>query len=214
MYYSEINYYKKTNETPAEVVLTSLTNNEEVGLSHEYVKEFLKSASEFTTTQKVGVLDKLWTAKQIAEEVEKDPNFSARVGDLRIKGIKTIWSEIGTHCFTVTYQKKGKELSDSAYKKLVDKMSTEAISQIEQVKTSKKGVTKTATEIIKDLLVNPPSKFEQGEMRTLVGRKIQFESADGLYSVQDFEAADGQPRSVNVNTITEIIYLGVKYIKE
>ena len=63
---------------------------------------------------------------------------------------------------------------------------------------------------------NPVSKIEEGEMRTLRGFKLQFVSRDGKYRCLDMDiektSKESGERFVNINTISELIYNGTKYV--
>ena len=212
-YFSETSYFKLLGLKGDNAVMLNIGTNEEVEISKEYVRASLTSASNSTETVKVGKEDKYWTAKQIEDCLKKDPTFVApNVGDLKLEGIKTIWDNISSQVFTVTYRKVGKELSAKAYEKLLEEKANEVLTLIEEAKNSKKGVAKAASTVIVDLLKNPITKNVEGELRVLTGRKLQFSSQDGFFKVVDFEVTDGQPRSVNINTVEAIIVNGVKYI--
>jgi hypothetical protein len=211
-YFSETSYFKLLGSKGENAVMLNLNTNEEVEISNQYVQASLTSASQFTSTVKVGKEDKYWTQKQIEDQQKKDHTFVAVVGDLKLKGMKTIWDDISSQVFTVTYRKVGKELSAKAYDKLLEDKANEVLALIEEAKNSKKGVAKAASTVIVDLLKNPITRNVEGELRVLTGRKLQFTSQDGFFKVVDFEVTDGQPRSVNINTVEEIIVNGVKYI--
>jgi hypothetical protein len=217
--FSETSIYTVEKVTPDGAVLKHHASGEKVQLSKEYIQNLLVSADHTYEIVKIGKEDKVWTEKQIADGVKKgdlQPG-EVKLGDFKTPGIKTVWSGIGNHVFTVTFQKKGKELSAKAYKTLVETKASEAAEKLEQVKVSKKGVKNAAEEIIKELLENPISKFEVGEMRTLRGFKMNHESEDGFYKVIDLDKTDdamGGVRLVNINTIHELTYKGVTYIVE
>ena len=58
--------------------------------------------------------------------------------------------------------------------------------------------------------------YHSGEMRILRGYKKQFVSRDGKYSCIDLDIKQTEKetgeRLVNINTITELIFNGVKYV--
>lgn len=83
---------------------------------------------------------------------------------------------------------------------------------LEKAKTSKKGVTTVALELLEDLIHNPIISTVPGEERILRGWKLQHDSMDGLYNVMDADLME--KRVVNLNTIEWIIVGGVKYVKE
>jgi hypothetical protein len=217
--FSETSIYTVENVSPDGAVLKHHASGQKVQLSKEYITNLLVSADHTYEVVKIGKEDKVWTEKQIADAVKKGDLKTDEVkpGEFKTPGIKNVWSGIGNHVFTVTFQKKGKELSGRAFKTLIETKATEAAERLEQVKASKKGVKSAAEEIIKDLLENPVSKFEAGEMRTLRGFKMNHESEDGYYKVVDLDKTDdamGGVRLVNINTIHELTYKGVTYVVE
>ena len=86
---------------------------------------------------------------------------------------------------------------------------------IDKVKSSKKGVADRAKTLITELIKEPILPYEQGEDRVLRGFKIQFESRDGRYNCVDMDI-DGEDniRPVNINTIKYLIIGGTKYVVE
>lgn len=94
----------------------------------------------------------------------------------------------------------------------------EAIALIDKAKRQKKSMAvayKEALELIQD---NPVKDYIEGEDRVLRGYKMQFVSRDGKYKCMDMdiertEKETGE-RLVNINTISCLIYNGVKYIVE
>ena len=209
-FYAELSYFEKVGND-----FKNLSDGTLVNISEEYAAKFFTSASDFSSTVVVGKEDKLWTAKQIAEAEKKGEDMSnVNVGDLRLKGMKTLWNEIGSMPFTVTYQKVGKKLSEKAFQKKTEELAAKMLAEIEAAQVSKKGVKDAATKCITEVLANPPARYEQGEMRTLVGTKIQYSSEDGFYQVKDFEATDGNARTVNINTIESLVYKDVCYMLE
>ena len=63
---------------------------------------------------------------------------------------------------------------------------------------------------------NPIKDYIEGEDRVLRGYKIQFVSRDGRYDCvdMDIERTDKEAgiRPVNINTISQLIYNGTKYV--
>lgn len=206
--FSDISYLQALTVHKDTVDFKHLTTGETVVLSTEYVEKLLSSADQYGNEIKVGIEDKLWTAKQIAEAGRTD----VQVGDVRVPGMKSIWDGIGSKVFRVSFIKKGKELSKTAYNKAVQAKLTEATFTLEKAKTSKKGVTTVALELFEDLIHNPIVSTVAGEERILRGWKLQHESLDGQYAVMDSDLME--KRVVNLNTIQWIIVDGIKYIKE
>lgn len=73
-----------------------------------------------------------------------------------------------------------------------------------------RSVKEYVTELVKD--------YTEGEDRVLRGFKIQFVSRDGKYRCMDMDIEktekDTGERLVNINTISQLIYNGVKYTVE
>lgn len=206
--FSELAYYQVKKINPTSITFTHLSTKQDVDLGLEYVENLLNAADQHQATVTVGIEDKLWTAKQIAEAGRTD----VQVGDVRVPGMKSIWDGIGSKVFRVSFIKKGKELSKTAYTKAVQAKLAEATFTLEKAKTSKKGVTTVALELLEDLIHNPIVNTVAGEERILRGWKLQHESLDGQYAVMDSDLME--KRVVNLNTIQWIILDGVKYVKE
>lgn len=206
--WSDISYLQTIAVNKDTVDLKHLATGETVVLSHEYVEKLLSSADQYSQEVSCGIEDKLWTAKQLTDA----KNTTNQVGDVRVPGMKSIWDSIGSKVFRVCFVKKGKELSKTAYNKLVAEKLESATYTLEKAKTSKKGVTTVAVELLEDLIRNPIVSTIPGEERILRGWKLQHESLDGQYAVMDSDLME--KRVVNLNTIKWIIVDGIKYVKE
>lgn len=206
--WSDISYLQTIAVNKDTVDLKHLATGETVVLSHEYVEKLLGSADQYSQEVSCGIEDKLWTAKQLTDA----KNTTNQVGDVRVPGMKSIWDSIGSKVFRVCFVKKGKELSKTAYNKLVAEKLQSATYTLEKAKTSKKGVTTVAVELLEDLIRNPIVSTVPGEERILRGWKLQHDSLDGQYAVMDSDLME--KRVVNLNTIKWIIVDGIKYIKE
>lgn len=70
-------------------------------------------------------------------------------------------------------------------------------------------------EALKFIQDNPIKDFTEGEERILRGFKIQFTSRDGKYKCIDMDIPvtkkETGERLVNINTISSLIYDGIKY---
>lgn len=206
--FSEQAYYNVVKINPTSVTFKHLNTGTEVDLGNDYVSQLLTSADSYISEVRCGIEDKLWTAKQIAESGRTD----VQVGDVRVPGMKSIWNSIGSKVFRVSFIKKGKELSKTAYNKAMKDKLEEALFKLEKAKTSKKGVTTVALELLEELMRNPIVSVIPGEERILRGWKLQDESLDGQYPVMDSDLME--KRVVNLNTIQWLIVDGIKYIKE
>lgn len=206
--WSDISYLQTLAVHKDTVDLKHLNTGETVVLSHEYLEKLLHSADQYSSELSVGIEDKLWTAKQLTDA----GNTTNQVGDVRVPGMKSIWDGIGSKVFRVSFIKKGKNLSNTAYNKAIQEKLKEATYTLEKAKTSKKGVTTVALELLEELIRNPINSTIAGEERILRGWKLQHESLDGQYAVMDSDLME--KRVVNLNTIKWIIVDGTKYIKE
>jgi hypothetical protein len=184
-----------------------LESGQTINLDDKYVEDLLTTADQYDKEQEVGREDKLWTAKQL-----KDANNTVnREGDVRVKGIRSIWSGIHTSkVFTVCFTKQGKELSDTQLQKAKDAKLQQVLDAIDKAQKAKKGVVNAAKDAITDLLNSPIATYVPGDERVLRGYKVQFESITGNYDVIDMDI--NERRQVNVNTIKWLVVDGVKYI--
>lgn len=207
---SEISHYTVKEVTGATVKFNHVEGGEEVELSHAYVENLLQCAEQFHQEVKVSKLDTYWTAKQLTDA----KNTTNKVGDLRQKGIRTIFEESVPYgdVFTVCFKKADKLLSGKAYQAKVDEAVSEAINKVEKARTSKKSVTEAAKEAIEELIKNPVLNYEVGEDRLLRGYRTQTTSIDGYYDCFDMDINALRP--VNINQIKFYITKGVKYIVE
>src|SRR6476620_10937262 len=154
---------------------THLESGDEVAIADEYMEYYFKSADQFTEEVEVGKEDKLWTEKQLKEEGKVGGTL--RVGDVRVKGIRSIWADIHSGMvFTVNFDKQSDEMSESAYEKAKDKQLEDAISEIVIAFETKKGVKAAALRAIQKIQDNPIERITKGAERTLRGYKIQFSS--------------------------------------
>lgn len=221
--FSEISHFKflRHSQVGGEPAMTfmHLETQDEVTLDHRYVAENLLTADQYHKEVIVGKEDKLWTQKQINEAAADTDAVGIafpRVGDVRVKGIRSIWEELGTaHVFAVCYETQGRELSESAYEGLKNNQIALALERIEKAKKNKDGVAKAAEQVLREVQLNPVNRWEKGEDRVLRGYKIQFTSRDGRYNCVDVDIKDAHNiRPVNINTIKWLVYNGVRYVVE
>src|ERR1044072_8173335 len=96
-----------------------LESNQVVNLDTAYVTDLLATADQYHEEVEVGLEDKHWTAKQIADAKKKGDlpeDTTVREGDLKLKGIRSIWSDIHTtKVWLVCFDKKGKALTKKAF---------------------------------------------------------------------------------------------------
>jgi hypothetical protein len=208
--FSETMYASVTQINKDTIDFKHQGTGETITLSHAYVEKMLSSADQYEEGKevKVGIEDKLWTAKQIADAKRTD----VQVGDLRVPGLKTIWDGIGSTVFCVEFTKKATPLSKKAYDLAVQAKMDEVAEAIEKAQRNKKGVGNVAKEEVLKLINNPILNHIPGEVRTMRAYKLQHTSTDGQYAVMDMDK--GEKRSVNLPTVSCIVVNSVKYVKE
>jgi len=214
---SEVAHYQVVTVNTSDVKLKHLESGNEVSLSHKYVSELLKTADQYSKEIKIGKEDKFWTAKQLEDAKKKGEDVSAiQVGDLRLKGFKSLWNDIhSTQVFTVCFKKKDKPYSAKKLAELQDAQIKSAIDAIEKASKAKKGVLEEAKKELVRLQTNPILPYELGEERILRGYKIQFTSEDGHFDCVDVDITEkNNIRPVNVNSILFLVFDDVKYILE
>ena len=193
--FSEESHYQMIGKKGNSIEFKHLESDTNVSIGATYVASLLRSADQYTVT------------KEVTREDKKDGTL----------GIRSIFENIHSgQVFTITFKKQDSPKSARKFNAEVDAIVNQLCNELEAVKTSKKGVAKWAKETITALATNPISRIEEGEMRTLRGFKLQFNSRDGKYRCMDMDiqkdSKETGERLVNINTITELIYNGVKYI--
>ena len=193
--FSEQSHYVCTGKTLHGINFKHIESNTEVTIDKNYVKDLLKSADQYTDII------------EVTKEDKKDGTL----------GIRSIFESIHSgQVFTVVFKKQDTPKSSRKFKAEVDTIVNKVCEEIDKVKNSKKGVADWAKQTIYALMINPVSKIEEGEMRTLRGFKLQFVSRDGKYRCLDMDIEktnkESGERFVNINTISELIYNGTKYV--
>jgi hypothetical protein len=210
--FSEESHYVYIGEKNNTHQFKHLESGQVVNLDSKYVTELLKTADQYDEEIEVGVEDKFWTQKQIDDAKKKgtlEADSIIREGDLKLKGIRSIWSDIHTtEVFSVCFNKKGKELTKKAFTAAKEKQVQDALAEIGSGKvTLQDAITK-----IQESPVNP---VEKGEERVLRGYKVQFSSTNGFYDVIDMDIDDdgkgANVRKVNINEINWLVVAGTKY---
>ncbi len=195
--FSEESHYvvKSVDKSKKQVTFHHTESGKDVNLSFDYVANLLNTSDQYETEVKVGREDK------------KDGT----------PGIRTIFEKIkSSEVFTVVFKKQGKAKTKKALEAEREAQRAEAIAVIDKAKKAKKSMAeayKTALAFIQD---NPLSDTIEGEDRILRGYKIQFVSRDGRYDCVDMDITKTEKeagiRPVNINTISQLIYNGVKYV--
>lgn len=195
--FSEESHYIVTEVTKDSVKFNHLESGREVKLSNEYVKNLLNTSDQYEKEVKVGKEDK------------KDGT----------PGIRSIFESIkSSEVFTVVFKKQDKPKSKKELNEEIDYLIDQFSKDIDKVKASKKGVAEKAKQLITELIREPILPYEKGEDRVLRGFKMQFVSRDGKYRCMDMDIKrtdkETGERLVNINTISVLVYNGVKYVVE
>jgi len=213
--FSEASVYTFIEQKGNLLTFNHVGSKQTVTLDSNYVEKLLTTADQYDKVVECGKEDKMWTQIQIDAAVKKGElkaDHKVQVGDLRLKGIRTVFEEIGNEVFTVCFTKADKVLSKKAYDAKIAEMAKEATAKIEAAKANKKGVVNASTTVIEELLRNPVLQVEAGEERILRGYKQQFSSRDGFYHCMDVDIFETRP--VNINKLLWVVVNNVKYILE
>lgn len=212
--FSEESHYVYTGKNGSKFKFKHLESGETVNLDEPYVAELLSTADQYEQEVEVGLEDKHWTAKQIEEAKKKgtlEADSAIREGDLKLKGIRSLWTDIHTtKVFSVCFDKKGKALTKKAYAAAKQKQIDDALANISSGKV-------TMEDAFKFIQNNPIFEIEKGEERVLRGYKVQFASPNGFYDVVDMDIEDSERkglnlRKVNINEIKWLVISGTKYV--
>ena len=195
--FSEESHYVVTELAKDSVKFNHLESGKEVQLSNDYVKNLLNTSDQYEKEIKVGKEDK------------KDGT----------PGIRSIFESIkSSEVFTVVFKKQEKTKTKKQLNEEKAAQREEAIALIDKAKKAKKSMAeayKVALEMIQN---NPILDTIEGEDRVLRGFKLQFVSRDGKYRCMDMDIKrtdkETGERLVNINTISVLVYNGVKYVVE
>lgn len=195
--FSEESHYIVTKIGKDFIEFRHLESDKTVKLSNEYVKNLLNTSDQFHKEVKVGKEDK------------KDGT----------PGIRSIFESIkSSEVFTVVFKKQGKVKTKKQLNEEKAAQREKAIALIDKAKKSKKSMAeayKIALEMIQN---NPILDTIEGEDRVLRGFKMQFVSRDGKYRCMDMDIKrtdkETGERLVNINTISILVYNGVRYVVE
>lgn len=193
--FSEESHYTVKSIGKDSIVFIHLESGKEVKVSISYVKSLFNTSDQFHET------------KEVTREDKKDGT----------PGIRTIFESIkSSEVFTVVFKKQDKPKTKKQINEEREAQREKAIELIDKAKRQKKSMAvayKAALEFIQD---NPIKDYFEGEKRVLRGFKLQFVSRDGKYRCLDMDiersAKETGERLVNINTIEQLIYNGVKYI--
>lgn len=193
--FSEESHYVVESIGKNDVTFRHLESGKIVKLSNEYVQGLLNTSDQYEEEVKVGKEDK------------KDGT----------PGIRTIFEGIkSSEVFTVVFKKQDKPKTKKALEAEREAQRSEAVAMIEKAKKAKKSMAVAYKEALELIQNNPIKDVIEGEERVLRGYKMQFVSRDGKYRCMDMDITrtdkETGERLVNINTISCLIYNGVKYI--
>lgn len=195
--FSEESHYVVKEVKSESVVFKHLESGKTANLSNEYVYSMLNTSDQYEKEVKV------------TREDKKDGT----------PGIRTIFEGIkSSEVFTVVFKKQDKAKTKKQFESEKEAQRMEAISMIDKAKRQKKSMATAYKEALEFIQSNPIKDYTEGEDRVLRGFKIQFVSRDGKYRCMDMDIEktekDTGERLVNINTISQLIYNGVKYTVE
>lgn len=193
--FSEESHYIVKEVKKDSVVFEHLESGKTVSLSNEYVQNLLNTSDQYDRTV------------EVTKEDKKDGTA----------GIRTIFESIkSSEVFTVVFKKQDKPKTKKQLEEERETQRTQAIALIDKAKKQKKSMSAAYKEALEFIQNNPIKDYVEGEDRVLRGYKLQFVSRDGKYKcldmdIQRTEKETGE-RLVNINTISVLVYNGVKYI--
>lgn len=195
--FSEESHYVVKEVKSESVVFKHLESGKTANLSNEYVYNMLNTSDQYEKEVKV------------TREDKKDGT----------PGIRTIFEGIkSSEVFTVVFKKQDKAKTKKQFESEKEAQRMEATSMIDKAKRQKKSMATAYKEALEFVQSNPIKDYIEGEDRVLRGFKIQFVSRDGKYRCMDMDIEktekDTGERLVNINTISQLIYNGVKYTVE
>jgi hypothetical protein len=195
--FSEESHYVVKEVRSESVVFKHLESGKTANLSNEYVYNMLNTSDQYEKEVKV------------TREDKKDGT----------PGIRTIFEGIkSSEVFTVVFKKQDKAKTKKQFESEKEAQRMEAISMIDKARRQKKSMATAYKEALEFIQSNPIKDYTEGEDRVLRGFKIQFVSRDGKYRCMDMDIEktekDTGERLVNINTISQLIYNGVKYTVE
>lgn len=193
--FSEESHYVVNKVVKNRIEFLHLESGKKVSLSNEYVANLLNTSDQYDNEVKVDKEDK------------KDGT----------PGIRTIFENIkSSEVFTVVFKKQDKPKTKKAIEAEKEAQRAEAVALIDKAKKAKKSMAVAYKEALEFIQNNPVKDYIEGEDRILRGYKMQFVSRDGKYRCMDMDITrtdkETGERLVNINTISQLIYNGTKYI--
>lgn len=193
--FSEESHYVVNKVVKDRIEFLHVESGKKVSLNNEYVANLLNTSDQYDNEIKVGKEDK------------KDGT----------PGIRTIFENIkSSEVFTVVFKKQDKPKTKKAIEAEKEAQRAEAVALIDKAKKAKKSMAVAYKEALEFIQNNPVKDYIEGENRILRGYKMQFVSRDGKYRCMDMDITrtdkETGERLVNINTISQLIYNGTKYI--
>lgn len=193
--FSEESHYVVNKVAKDKIDFLHLESGKKVSLSNEYVANLLNTSDQYDNEVKVGKEDK------------KDGT----------PGIRTIFENIkSSEIFTVVFKKQDKPKTKKTIEAEKEAQRAEAVALIDKAKKAKKSMAAAYKEALEFIQNNPIKDYIEGEDRILRGYKMRFVSRDGKYRCMDMDITrtdkETGERLVNINTISQLIYNGTKYI--
>lgn len=193
--FSEESHYVVDKINGDEIRFLHVEGKKLISINKRYTRMFLNSADQYTET------------REVTREDKKDGTL----------GIRSIFENIHSgQVFTVVFKKQDTLKSKKQFNEEREAQRQAAIAIIHKAKKQKKSMAVAYAEALEYIHNNPIKEITEGELRTLRGYKIQFNTRDGKYDCIDIDikitGKDTGIRQVNINTIQELIYNGVKYI--
>ena len=195
--FSEESHYIVKEIKDSNIVFEHLESGKEVKLSNEYVNTMLNTSDQYEREVKVTKDDK------------KDGT----------PGIRTIFEGIkSSEVFTVVFKKQDKAKTKKQLEAEREAQRAEATALIDKAKEQRRSMAVAYKEALEFIQNNPVKDYIEGEDRVLRGYKMQFVSKDGKYKCRDMDiertGKETGERLVNINTISQLVYNGVKYVVE
>lgn len=193
--FSEESHYIVEDFCGDKIVFHHLEGDENVFLGKTYVKKYLNTSDQYHEVV------------EVTREDKKDGT----------PGIRTIFESIkSSEVFTVVFKKQDKLKTKKQFNDERAAQRDAAIAMIDKAKKQKKSMAEAYKIALEFVQEHPITEVIEGEKRTLRGFKLQFVSRDGKYRCLDMDIKrtdkETGERLVNINTIEELIYNGIKYI--
>lgn len=182
------------------------------------IKAVFKAAHESASTLHAE-MEYVYNMLNTSDQYEKEVKVTREDKKDGTPGIRTIFEGIkSSEVFTVVFKKQDKAKTKKQFESEKEAQRIEAISMIDRAKRQKKSMATAYKEALEFVQSNPIKDYTEGKDRVLRGFKIQFVSRDGKYRCIDMDIEktekDTGERLVNINTISQLIYNGVKYTVE